>query len=77
MYVGHQSVEKKVVREENLSLTKLQEIANMKLFDEPEVLLLSPAGTIENANTAKRTSGFRATEKHFKENVGSVIESHM
>ena len=38
----------------------------MKLFDEPEVLLLSPAGTIENANTAKRTSGFRATERTFQ-----------
>ena len=59
-------LKRKLFREENLSLTKMQEIAN--IFDEPEALLLSPAGTRENANTvcAKRTSGRRATEKTFQ-----------
>ena len=45
----------------------MQESAN--IFDEPEaLLLLSPAGARENANTvyAKHTSGLRATERTFQ-----------
>ena len=64
-FIRDKVLKRKLFGEENLSLTKLQEIAN--LFDEPEALL-SPAGTRENANTvyAKRTSGLRATERTFQ-----------
>ena len=65
-FIRDKVLKRKLFREEHLSLTKLQEIAN--IFDEPEALLLSPAGTRENANTvyAKRTSGLRATARTFK-----------
>ena len=65
-FIRDKVLKRKLFREENPSLTKLQEIAN--IFDEPEALLLSPAGTRENANTvyANRTSGLRATERTFQ-----------
>ena len=65
-FIRDKVLKRKLFGEENLSLTKLQEIAN--LFGEPEALLLSSAGTRENANTvyAKRTSGLRATERTFQ-----------
>ena len=65
-FIRDKVLKRKLFREENLSLTKLQEIAN--IFDEPEALLLSPAGTRENANTvyAKRTCGLRGTERTFQ-----------
>ena len=60
-FIRDKVLKRKLYREENRSLTKLQEIANV--FDEPEALLLSQTGTRENANTvyAIRTSGLRAT----------------
>ena len=66
LYFIRDSVEKKVVPRGKPESAKLQEIAN--IFDEPEALLLSPAGARENANTvyAKRTSGLRATERTFQ-----------
>ena len=65
-FIRDKVLKRKLFQEENLSLTKLQEIAN--IFDEPEALLLSPAGTRENANTVygKRTSGSRPTERTFQ-----------
>ena len=69
-FIRNKVLKRKLYREGNLSLTKLQEIAN--IFDEPEALLLSPAGTREHAHTvyAKRTILVVSAlpKEHFKEN---------
>ena len=59
-------LKRKLYREENLSLANVQEIAN--IFDEPEALLLSPAGTRENANTvyANALMVSALQKEHFK-----------
>ena len=59
-------MKRKLYREENLTLAKLQEIVN--IFDEPDALLLTLSGTREEANTiyTKHSSGFNPPDRTFK-----------
>ena len=65
-------MKRKLYREENLTLTKLQETVN--IFDEPDALLLTPFGTREEANTiyTKHSSGFNSPDRTFKEKCDAM-----
>ena len=70
-----------LIREENLTLTKLQEIVN--IFDEPDALFLTPSCTREEANAIyiKHSNGFNSPDRTFKgkccrcAHVGNVAKS--
>ena len=69
-------LKRKLFREENLSLTKLQEIAN--IFDEPEALLRFHQLVREKMPTPYMQSAlvvYALPKEHFKENVGNVTVS--
>ena len=65
-FIRDKVLKKKLYREENLTLAKLQEI--VIIFDEPDALLLTPSGTREEANTiyTKHSSGFNSPDRTFK-----------
>ena len=67
-FIRDKVLKRKLFREENLSLTKLQEMAN--IFDEPEALLLvrekMPTPSMQSALVVSAL-----LKEHFKENVGN------